>query len=276
MKKVKLKKHWKIIFIIFIIIITIFLSLKIGTLGLKVREYKIENEKLSSFYGFKIVHFSDLLYGNGVDDKKLNKLVTMINDTKPDVVIFSGNLISNKAKITNETIDLITNNLKKIKSNYGKFYVSGNVDNNKYFSTIMTNSDFVSIDNKYEIIYSKENKKMIITGLDINKSISNEIIEKLNIDDIDYKILVSHYPDKIDEILKYNFNLILSGHSLNGQIRLPVIGKIYTPNNSKKYYDSYYKIDNTNLYISNGIGNYKVNLRLFNTPSFNLYRLVDK
>ena len=47
-------------------------------------------------------------------------------------------------------------------------------------------------------------------------------------------------------------------------------------NNSKEYYDPYYKINDTDMYISGGIGNSKVNLRLFNTPSFNLYRLVDK
>ena len=36
------------------------------------------------------------------------------------------------------------------------------------------------------------------------------------------------------------------------------------------------KIDNTKLYISGGIGNSVLNLRLFDKPSFNLYRLVDK
>ena len=65
-----------------------------------------------------------------------------------------------------------------------------------------------------------------------------------------YDFQLSHYPDKVDDILKYNFDLILSGHSLNGQVRLPAVGSIITPNNSKKYYDSYYKIDRTDLYIS--------------------------
>ena len=44
----------------------------------------------------------------------------------------------------------------------------------------------------------------------------------------------------------------------------------------KKYYNEYYKISDTNLYISGGIGNSVLNFRLFNRPSFNLYRLVDK
>ena len=44
----------------------------------------------------------------------------------------------------------------------------------------------------------------------------------------------------------------------------------------KKYYDPYYKIDNTDLYISGGIGVSNFNFRLFNRPSYNLYRFKIK
>ena len=276
MKKVRIKKKWKIIFFIIIFIVLLIASLKLGTKGLKVREYKITNENLSSFYGLKIVHFSDLLLDKS-SEKKLDKLVNMINNTKPDIVFFSGDLISKSYKLTEDSINMITSYLKKINYTYGKYYVNGDTDKyNISYETIMKNSDFISINNNYEIIYSKDNNSIFITGLDIDKSLNSEIIEKLNLENYNYKICILHYPDEIENILKYNFNLILSGHSLNGQIRLPIIGKIYSPNHSKKYYDSYYKIENTNIFISNGIGNNKINMRLFNTPSFNLYRLVDK
>ena len=62
-------------------------------------------------------------------------------------------------------------------------------------------------------------------------------------------------------------------HSHNGQIRLPGIGALYTPNGSKKYYDNYYDLDETPLYISSGIGVSIVNYRLFNKPSINFYRI---
>ena len=270
----KLKLKWKIIFCIILFILLIFISLKLGNIGLKVREYKVINNKVSSFYGFKIVHFSDLYYGS-INEKKLNKLVNMINNTKPDIVIFTGDLIKKDVKVDDSLIKLLTNYLSKIDSNFGKFYVNGENDTN-VSSSILDNSNFKCLDDTYEIIYGKNNKKMFISGISIDKNLNNDISENLNLNEYDYKILLSHYPDKVDDILKYNFDLILSGHSLNGQIRLPAVGSIITPNNSKKYYDSYYKIDRTDLYISNGIGNKSINMRLFNTPSFNLYRLVDK
>lgn len=270
----KLKLKWKIIFGIILFIIFIFILMKVNTIGLKEKEYKVINKNLSSFYGLKIVHFSDLYYGKNVDEKKLNKLVNMINDSKPDLVIFTGNLVHNKITISDDVSKTISNTLSKINSTYGKFYVNGNLDNS-VTESILTNSNFKSSDDNYEVLYSKDNKTMFISGININHELSKNIVENLNLNNYDYKILLSHYPDKIDTVLKYNFDLILSGHSLNGQFRLPGVNGIIHFKNAKKYSEPYYKIENTDFYISNGIGS-NINLRLFNTPSFNLYRLVDK
>ena len=92
--------------------------------------------------------------------------------------------------------------------------------------------------------------------------------------DIDYKIMLLHEPDFSDNVVdNYNVNLILAGHSHNGQVRLPVIGALHTPSYAKKYYDNYYDINGTDLYISSGIGVSTINYRLFNRPSINFYRL---
>ena len=88
-----------------------------------------------------------------------------------------------------------------------------------------------------------------------------------------YKIALIHEPDAIDNILDKNYNLVLSGHSHGGQVRIPFVGPISTVNGAKKYYEEYYRVNDTNLYVSYGLGNTKYNLRYFNRPSFNLYRL---
>ena len=95
-----------------------------------------------------------------------------------------------------------------------------------------------------------------------------------NENDVNYKIILVHEPDISDSIVdNYTVNLILAGHSHNGQVRLPIIGAIYTPPGAKKYYDEHYMIDDTNLYISSGIGVSSVNYRLWNRPSINFYRI---
>lgn len=278
MAKRHLKLKWKIIFGILIFILLLFICLRfIGTKGLIIKEYKVVNKNIdTSFYGFKIVHFSDLHYGMSVDEKVLSNLVDKINKTKPDIVVFTGDLIDKKKNYTESDTKLITKYLSKIKSSYGNYYVNGDDDENiNSFDSIMVNSNFKSLNNNYEVITSEKNKKILISGISTNANIKifNDIFKD---DDYSYKIIMMHYPDNYDLISKYNFDLVLSGHSHNGQVRLPYIGALVKMNNSKKYYDPYYKINDTDMYISGGIGNSKVNLRLFNTPSFNLYRLVDK
>ena len=278
MAKRHLKLKWKIIFGILIFILLLFICLRfIGTKGLIIKEYKVVNKNIdTSFYGFKIVHFSDLHYGMSVDEKVLSNLVDKINKTKPDIVVFTGDLIDKKKNYTESDTKLLTKYLSKIKSSYGNYYVNGDDDENiNSFDSIMVNSNFKSLNNNYEVISSEKNKKILISGISTNANIKifNDIFKD---DDYSYKIIMMHYPDNYDLISKYNFDLVLSGHSHNGQVRLPYIGALVKMNNSKEYYDPYYKINDTDMYISGGIGNSKVNLRLFNTPSFNLYRLVDK
>ena len=132
--------------------------------------------------------------------------------------------------------------------------------------------------NTYDIIYGKNNDKIFIGGTDTysyNKADIDKTMEYFkNNDDINYKIILTHEPDYTDTILsKYNINLILSGHSHNGQINIPYIKNIFLPYGSKKYYENYYKINNTDLYLSSGIGESRINLRLFNKPSINFYRI---
>ena len=66
---------------------------------------------------------------------------------------------------------------------------------------------------------------------------------------------------------------VFAGHSHNGQINIPYIKKLLLPEGSKKYYNNYYKVNNTNLYISSGLGESNINFRLFNKPSINFYRI---
>ena len=71
-----------IIFFCFTITVTIFLlySRYIETKRLIVKEYRIENEKITNnFHGLKIVHISDIHYGRTVDIDYLKKIVNKIN-----------------------------------------------------------------------------------------------------------------------------------------------------------------------------------------------------
>jgi len=279
-----MKKKIIIISIVSILLfICLFLCARfIGTKGLKVKEYKLTYENLiNDYHGLKIVHFSDLHYYSIIKEKELEKVVNEINKLKPDIVVFSGDLFTEK----DIKIDLnkMVNILKKIECNL-KYAVTGNHDasNNENFNFVMNNSNFKILQDEYELIYINSYTPVLLLGMSssINNSTNiedrfNSINDSLNIETA-LNILLLHEPDYIDKIDYSKFNLILSGHSHNGQVRLPIIGKLYTPLGAKKYYGEYYKLNDTDLYISSGIGTTLYNIRFFNKPSINFYRITNK
>lgn len=274
-------------FIRFLLIIILVISLTIvyarygGTRGLITKEYKIETNIDNSFDGLKIVHFSDLHYLRITNKEITKNIIKEINILNPDIVVFTGDLIDKDYNPTNTDINDLKELLLSIKSKYGKYSVIGNNDNKirETIEDIYTNSNFILLNNDYDIIYGNNNDKLFIGGLDTysyDKSDTDKVMTYFtDNEDINYKIILVHEPDYIDIInSKYNdINLVLSGHSHNGQVNIPYVKKLFLPFGSRKYYENYYKVSSTDLYISSGLGESRINFRIFNKPSINFYRI---
>lgn len=279
----------KIITIIatFVLLITgvILYSRFIGTKGLITNEIKLTANIDDNYNGLKIVHFTDLHYGRTVNENDLVKIVEEINSLKPDIVVFTGDLLDEKINLSVEEYDKLASLLNTIDANLGKFIITGNHDTSDKWENIITAGGFTDLNDKYQLIYSNSNIPIIISGLssNINASISiedrikpiNDYLSSLEVKP-EYSILLLHEPDYVDKIDTTNFNLILAGHTHGGQIRLPFIGPTILPTGGKKYHESYYKIGTTDMYISSGLGTSTINYRFMDKPSINFYRLMKK
>ena len=197
--------------------------------------------------------------------------------------MFTGDLIDDSIDIDNFNDEKLISFLSSIKAKYGKYAVRGNHDYVVYadkIKNLFADAGFTYLENSYDILYNESNDKIFIGGLDTSFYDKDDLDKTLTYQDenISYKIILTHEPDISDEIVSKDntINLILAGHSHNGQVRLPFIGALTTPEKAKKYYDNYYKIQNTDLYVSSGIGVSKVDFRLFNRPSINFYRINKK
>lgn len=286
-KQIRKVRLWvKLVVIIFIAITsTILYSRYIGTTGLSVKEYLIIDKDLpSTFSGIKIAHISDIHYGQTVNKKELQTLVNRVNEYKPDIIVITGDLLDQDMKYSKKDIKNIETTLSKLKATLGKYIIMGNHDNTQdNYINIVENSDLINLDDSYKILYHYGNKPILIAGMSTgqlgNQTPNEKVAEAISTikeNKISYSILIMHEPDYIDDIEYNNFDLVLAGHSHGGQVKLPLIGALVVPSHAKEYYDDYYKLDNTDLYISSGVGTSRVKFRLFNRPSFNLYRIVDK
>ena len=272
-----MKKILKIFITIIILIILLLLySRFIGTIGLNTKEYTIEDNNISNdFDGIKIVHFSDIHYKRIITKDRIDKIINEINLINPDIVIFTGDLIDQDSEINEDDITYLKEVLSKINAKYGKYSVIGNHDYSidiEILRNIYKESNFNLLENSYDIIYGKDNNKLYIGGISTG-AFSDTVLNKMKYDEESYKIIILHEPDYTDEIISLNPNLILGGHSHNGQVNIPYLKKYFVPTGSKKYYDEHYLVNNTNLYISSGIGVSRYNFRLFNHPSINFYRI---
>jgi len=270
-KKYKTKKGVKIFSILIILIVSFYLYGRyINTSTLKVYEKAIYNDKLPIEYnGLKIAHFSDLHYGRTTNEEMLKKVVKEINELNADIVIFTGDLVDN-SEINKDNKKILTKYLNNIDAKLFKFAIIGDYDK-KYiddYKNILTESNFILLDNENKLVYYNSNKPINFIGL-------------TNINDIDklytennFNITLIHKPDLIKNIEKSN--IVFAGHSLGGQIRIPFIGGIKKIDGANTYIDEYYKINGIETYISNGIGTQHISIRMFNSPSITLYRLYNK
>ena len=277
----------KILYIILgMLIILLFILLYahfIGTKWLKTNEISYSSNKIDNSYnGLKIVHFSDLHYNNtDINKKNINKLINEIKKIKPDLVLFTGDLIDDNIDLNNNDINFLIKRLSEIQSIYGNYAIIGDSD---YLKTdtirnIYIQSNFILLDNSYSIIHNEDNKQIFIGGVNSynyeEASIDTVMNYFSNNKDIEFKIIMIHEGDYVKKIMnKYqNIDLIIGGHSINGSINIPVMKKLFLPKGSNNYYKPHYKYNNTDIYISNGIGFNKYNFRLFNHPSINFYRI---
>jgi len=275
----KTKNATKIFLKFFLVLILIFGSIfvscrYIGTSGLFVKEYSLDYDSLpSNFYGLKIIQISDINYNTKTTDmNKIKKLIKTVNKYNPDIIVFTGDLIY--GNITHDEVNQLGIEFNKLNANLGKYAVFGNDDDQA--KIIIKNAGFIDLENSYDLIYTNENEPILINGFndnpDLNAGFEYFINDNSN-EDI-FTISIMHKPDTIDKILSYrSVDLAMAGYSLNGLIKIPGAGGLFISDGYEKYYDSYYKINDTDFYISSGVGVREYPYRLFNHPSINLYRL---
>ena len=287
-KKEKRKKRIKLAIklILFLLIFsTIFYAYTtyISTIKTSVREYRIINQKLpNSFNGTKIVQLSDLHFGSTITNKELKKITKLVTERKPDIIVFTGDLIDQNYKMSQKEQEKLISQLKDLNATLGKYAILGDEDNEEIITTIFNQSEFTILKNDYDIVYKDEKTPILVIGISSTKK--NQDIEKAyhyfqeethnsNI----YTITLLHEPDTVEDILStHPTDLFLAGHSHNGNIRFPFLKySIFKAEGAKKYDQDFYQLQNSQLYISSGLGT-KTGIRLFCRPSINFFRLSNK
>ena len=272
-----MKKRYKVMILFLVAIQILIYSFAIEPNLLIVNNNTFEAQDKST--NIKVIQFTDTHLGKYYSISDLEKAVKKINDQNPDIVVFTGDLVdcANRYK----EIDNISQVLKKIEANLGKYAIYGNHDYGgdavRYYKEIMKSAGFKVLVNNSQSIKLNNNKSITILGSDdglMGNIKSDKTME--NITKENFNLLLLHEPDYVNKFIDYPIDLVVSGHSHGGQVRIPFYGAIKNNFGSKKYSKGFYNLSNvrnTKIYVSSGLGNTKVPFRFGNIPEIVVFNI---
>ncbi|MGB3343611.1 MAG: metallophosphoesterase [Aequorivita sp.] len=226
-----------------------------------------------AFEDLKIVQISDLHLGSfNYRYRILERAVTIINELDADLILFTGDLVNNFAWELNGWDPV----LKKISAKMGKFAVLGNHDYGDYSywdSPEAKRENFEAIKNFFQEIdftlllneavpIMENNQNIAIVGVE-NWGLppfrqDGDLKEAMKeVEDIPFKILLSHDPSHWDaEVARHtNIALTLSGHTHGMQAGINFMGKQWSPIKYKyKRWAGLYNLKEQYLYVNRGLG----------------------
>lgn len=241
--------------------------------------YKVHKETLyfddlpEAFDGFTITQLSDIHSGSFSNEKGVEKGISIVNDQNSDVILFTGDLVNNKASEMDRWIPYFA----KLKAPYGKFSVLGNHDYGDYVkweSKEQKRANLARLKEVHKeigfrllldeaISIEKDGRSISLIGVenwgkggfhqygDLKKATANVPAEA-------FKVLMSHDPSHWEGVTlghDKHIHLSLSGHTHGMQFGIELFGLRWSPiKYVYKQWAGLYSRDGKYLYVNRGFG----------------------
>jgi hypothetical protein len=204
--------------------------------------------------------------------KREEKLLKIINKINPDILAITGDAIA-KPKAVYEYVEMING----FRAKWGKFGVWGNVEHRVLEAEEMEkikNSEINILEN--EAVKIKEG--LWIVGVNDPFTGYDDLGEALKgVPKEAFKILLAHSPIIAKEASMEGIDLVLSGHTHGGQIYIPGLSHLVCwLYGSGGYVAGLYRVGETHLYVTTGVGTTLLPLRAFCPPEIAILRLERK
>ncbi len=196
----------------------------------------------------------------------LDELFQKISDFNPNIIVLTGDIIDYKTRDFNLASKVLKIS-KEITSHV--YVVNGNHElinkNYRDFQYLLEQNGAIILDDtSMAININKDRIKLFGASFYADENDYKNLFSDIKPEE--YNILLSHSPNKPLKFLDDDTDLILSGHTHGGQVRLPLIGSLIAPGQGTfpKYDKGIYHLGNTVLYIDSGLGNSVYPIRMFN------------
>ncbi len=230
------------------------------------------------FRGYRIVQISDLHLDTHkvLTPDRLDRLVQQINQLHPDLILITGDLVTN----FNQTSRVGISCLKKLRATDGIYAVLGNHDHWASTVDVINAADEAGIRilcNEHVVIQRRRDN-LVIAGLeDAWEGNPNLDLALWGAPDGDPVVVMVHEPNYADIVAQdERVVLQLSGHSHGGQVRVPGLGPLALPDQAWRYPMGLYQVQNMLLYVSRGTGSAEIPLRFNCRPEIATFVLDSR
>jgi predicted MPP superfamily phosphohydrolase len=205
--------------------------------------------------GLRIAHLSDLHMSGRVEKAYFREVAEAVNDTRPDLVAITGDLVERNA-----CIDWIPETLGRLRADSGVYFVLGNhdlrVDQLRLLTALAdaglthVGGRVVALDVRHAPLQLAGNElPWYGPAPDVNFRTSNPLPI--------FNILLSHSPDQFAWAINRGFDLMLAGHNHGGQVRLPILGPLLAPSlYGVRYASGVFRRGDTVLHVSRGTASF--------------------
>ena len=263
-------------------------GMTIGRFNMSAKRVTVENKSLPhNFDGYKILHISDLhlssFYG---DEKIVSEWVDMMNAENPDIICFTGDMVS---VFVDEMLPYM-DALKRLKAKDGKYAILGNHDYGDYhrwnslaekeahgerLKSMIRSAGFDLLIDEFRLL-SKGGDTLAVVGVE-DRGVSPRQDKNGNLDraetglNVDTRLLLSHDPDLWDMHLNGDtkYFLTLSGHTHAMQAGIEIGDWEFSLSFLRyPYWHGLYERNGRQIVVSRGVGCAGMPVRVGMTPEY--------
>ncbi len=240
----------------------------------EITEMDIHIRRLGAGYdGLRIVHLTDIHHSLYTPLEDVERAVKMTNHLRPDVIALTGDYVT----FSPTYIWPVAQVLGQLRARLGIFAVLGNHDfqaDADEMTRALEAHHIRVLRNSHFALESGHDRLWMVGVDDLWWSADDIGAGMRHVPARDPKILLCHNPVGVRMAAEHHIDLVLSGHTHGGQVRLPVVGGLYTRSKlGKRFIAGWNRLDGTQIYVSRGIGKVLVPLRVGCPPEITCLNL---
>ncbi len=234
-----------------------------------------------AFHNFRIVQISDIHFDEFTEPYFVRRVVAHVNSLQPDMVLLTGDYTSFTPMPRDYVMGAMYRCAEVLRAIAcpQRFAVMGNHDSFLGAPTVKPILAAVGIPllvNEYVPI-ERDGKRLWLCGIHDPMTHVPDLDSAIPQKPDGPVILMSHGPDYADHLLTQPrgqlVDLMLSGHSHGGQVRIPFLPPYHLPTGGQKYIQGLFRLDRLQLYVNRGIGTVGLPFRLNCPPEITLFTL---